>query len=161
MRQAGVTLREIQAWLNAQGSQLQEPGLEARLYYRAASRWADSGGKALQEFMAADGDELIAQIFRGHLEALDRLERTADGVVPLADDDGWMIPWLIGDAVVLRLIADVFPEDAVVLCEGLVAKIEGILAQFAQRAGLKAHPSWGTHPDLQSGIAASAPASRI
>lgn len=114
--------------------------------------------------MAADGDELIAQIFRRHLEALDRLERTADGVVPLADDDGWMIPRLIrtvGDVVVLRLIADVFPEDAVVLCEGLMAKIEGILAKFAQRAGLKAHPPWGTHPDLQSGITASAPASRI
>lgn len=50
MRREGVPLLGIQAWLSAQGVQLEDCGPEERPYYRGARRWADSGETTLKQF---------------------------------------------------------------------------------------------------------------
>lgn len=47
MHSAGVALRKIQAWLNAQGLQLRDRGRPEHPYYRGARRWAEHGGVTL------------------------------------------------------------------------------------------------------------------
>lgn len=79
MRLADVSLREIQAWLNAQGVRAWERGKEGGRYYRGGRRWADDGAMGLRELWCMEERELVDEGVRRFFGGLDRMQRAAGG----------------------------------------------------------------------------------
>jgi hypothetical protein len=79
MRLAGVSLREVQAWLNAQGVSAWDRGEKDRPYYRAARRWADDGAMSLRELWCMEERELVDEGARRFFGGVDRMQRAAGG----------------------------------------------------------------------------------